>query len=419
MRVIGDIRRDGGKPSVDSIATELSSMHSIQRAPALLALQQTHGNRYVQRVVSGIQAKLKVGQPGDVYEQEADRVADAVMRMPEPGVQRQPEKENEEEKKLLQTTPFARQITPLVQRQVEEEEEKNLQTKGTSGHLSKVHPDLESRIQALRGGGQPLPESVRAFFEPRFGYDFSQVRLHTDTQAAESAQALNARAFTAGGNIVFGSGQYEPKTATGRKLLSHELTHVVQQESAGLPAKVIQLEGPRVMAGATGGPEGSLFFEFLSGLTLYFRTAGARWTLFELISAAEYATVLSTASAVCSVAVAILSIPVGLYQIGRANDFGFRIADFQGYILAMADLSSGNNPNSRRFISTLAPSATWESRGRDAAIRYVRHLGQIEGSAMLLRLRNEYPNPQARVDAMWQNVVNSVGALASSLTPRF
>jgi hypothetical protein len=74
--VIGNIRCDGGKPSADSIATHLSSMHTAQRTPALLALQQTHGNRYVQRVVTGIQAKLKVGQPGDIYEQEVDQVAE-------------------------------------------------------------------------------------------------------------------------------------------------------------------------------------------------------------------------------------------------------------------------------------------------------------------------------------------------------
>ena len=87
--VIGNIRRDGGKPSVESIATELSSMPTGERSPALLALQRTHVNQYVQRVVTGIQAKLKVGQPGDIYEQEADRVAGAVMRMPNPTVQRQ------------------------------------------------------------------------------------------------------------------------------------------------------------------------------------------------------------------------------------------------------------------------------------------------------------------------------------------
>ena len=122
--VIGNIRRDGGTPSVESIATHLSGMSMGGRAPVLLALQRTHGNRYVQRVVSGIQAKLVVVQPGDVYEQEADRVAEEVMRMPEPQVQRQAEEEEEEE--LVQTKPIAEQISPLIQRQIEggEEEEK-------------------------------------------------------------------------------------------------------------------------------------------------------------------------------------------------------------------------------------------------------------------------------------------------------
>jgi hypothetical protein len=74
--VIDIISRDGGKPSVESIATHISSMHTTERTPALLALQCTHSNRYVQRVVTGIQAKLKVGQPGDVCEQEVDQVAE-------------------------------------------------------------------------------------------------------------------------------------------------------------------------------------------------------------------------------------------------------------------------------------------------------------------------------------------------------
>ena len=78
---ITNIRRDGGTPSVDSIATELSALHTPERAPVLSALQQTHGNQYVQRAVAGIRAKLKVGQPGDIYEQEADRVAEQVLRM--------------------------------------------------------------------------------------------------------------------------------------------------------------------------------------------------------------------------------------------------------------------------------------------------------------------------------------------------
>ena len=214
--VIDNIRRNGGTPSVDSIATELSSMHTAQHAPALLALQRTHGNRYVQRVVAGIQAKLKVGQPGDKYEQEADRIAEQVMRMPEPQVQR----ELEEEKK-------------------KEEEEKILQTKVVPDQTPEVTPVIESRIQALRDGGQPLPESVRAFFEPRFGFDFSQVRVHTGAQATNAARELNAQALTIGQDIYFGEGRYQPNTKQGQQLLAHELTHTIQQGS--------------VSAGATGG----------------------------------------------------------------------------------------------------------------------------------------------------------------------
>jgi len=233
--VIGNIRSNGGKPSVDSIATQLSSMRAGERAPALLALQQTHGNRYVQRVVSGIQAKLKVGQPGDIYEQEADRVADAVMRMPEPGVQLP--KKPEEEVETLQAKPLTEQITPLVQRPVEGEEEETLQTKELSGQTSEISPNLESRINAVRGGGQPLPTATRAFFEPRFGYDFSHVRVHTEAQGDMLNHALNARAFTTGKDIYFRQGEYDPGSSEGRQLLAHELTHVLQQNRDEIQTK--------------------------------------------------------------------------------------------------------------------------------------------------------------------------------------
>jgi len=230
--VIGNIRRNGAAPSAESIATELGSRSAAQRAPALLALQQTHGNRYVRRVVSGIQAKLKIGQPGDKYEQEADRVADAVMRMPEPQVQRQVEEEDEEE--LIQTKPLAEQITLRVQRPVEEEGEEELQAKELFGQTSEISPNLESRVNTIRGGGQPLPASTRTFFEPRFGFDISQVRIHTDAHAAEIARAVNARSFTVGRDVVFGAGEYAPETPIGKKLLAHELTHVVQQSKENL-----------------------------------------------------------------------------------------------------------------------------------------------------------------------------------------
>jgi hypothetical protein len=151
-----------------------------------------------------------------MYEQEVDRVADAVMRMPEPEMQRQVEPEEEEEE-ILQTKPLVDQITPLVQRQVEEEEEEEemLQAKSREDTTFEVTNDLESQINAIKGGGRPLAESERAYFEPRFGADFSQVKVHTGAQAAESAGAVNAKAYTLGQDVVFGTARYAPKTNEG------------------------------------------------------------------------------------------------------------------------------------------------------------------------------------------------------------
>ena len=84
----------------------------------------------------------------------------------------------------------------------------------------------------LRSPSQPLDANTRAFMEPRFGHDFSQVRVHNDAQAAESARAVNALAYTVGQDVVFGAGKYQPETSRGNELLAHELTHVVQQASA-------------------------------------------------------------------------------------------------------------------------------------------------------------------------------------------
>jgi hypothetical protein len=97
----------------------------------------------------------------------------------------------------------------------------------------------------LRSPGQTLESSTRAFMEPRLGYDFSQVRVHTDSVAADSARAVNARAYTVGRDMVFGAGRYAPNTSEGQQLLAHELTHVVQQR--GGVAK------PETLSMASGG----------------------------------------------------------------------------------------------------------------------------------------------------------------------
>ena len=82
---------------------------------------------------------------------------------------------------------------------------------------------------ALQNPGRPLEVATRNFMEARFGYDFSRVRVHTDSNAAESAREVHARAYTLGNEVVFGGGQYAPATAQGRQLIAHELAHVIQQ----------------------------------------------------------------------------------------------------------------------------------------------------------------------------------------------
>lgn len=109
-----------------------------------------------------------------------------------------------------------------------------LQAKPVSGQ-SVATAEAQSSAVMPSGGGEALPEPMRDFFEPRFGRDFSQVRLHTGAQAAESARAVNARAYTVGRDVLFGAGQYAPETDSGLRLLAHELTHVIQQSGQESP----------------------------------------------------------------------------------------------------------------------------------------------------------------------------------------
>jgi len=144
-----------------------------------------------------LQRKLAISEPSDQYEQEADRVAAQVMQMPQ-----------------MPDTDFhgSRRPNwdPLVQRQA---------TNGATGVIE-VPPIVHD---VLNSPGQPLDAATRAFFEPRFGHDFSRVRVHTDAQAAESARSVNAQAYTVGHDVVMGH------SAVDRGLLGHELAHVVQQ----------------------------------------------------------------------------------------------------------------------------------------------------------------------------------------------
>ncbi|MFY9569897.1 MAG: DUF4157 domain-containing protein [Blastocatellia bacterium] len=122
---------------------------------------------------------------------------------------------------------------PYFQPRVESDEyekEESAQTKRASSSVPAVTSDFEAGIQRLRQtGGQPLPQATRDFMEPRFGHDFSAVRVHTDAGAAASARAVEAQAYTVGSNVVFGAGKYRPGTSDGHWLIAHELAHVVQQ----------------------------------------------------------------------------------------------------------------------------------------------------------------------------------------------
>ncbi|HEU0300080.1 MAG TPA: DUF4157 domain-containing protein [Longimicrobium sp.] len=158
-----------------------------------------------------VQAKLSVNRPGDLYEKEAERVSDLVMRMPDP-------------------RPGAFRVK--------------------DGHPSASHPAVGERLrttrlrddeqgaaavpaivhEVLRSSGQPLDTAARAFLEPRFGHDFSRIRIHADAKAAESARSIGALAYTAGDVVVFGAGQYA-SGRSGQALLAHELVHTLQQRT--------------------------------------------------------------------------------------------------------------------------------------------------------------------------------------------
>jgi len=208
-------------------------------------IQQAIGNQALLRMFgSYVQPKLKVGAPGDKYEREADLVAGRIMTMPAPELQEQPEEEEDKIRTSPTESALASNIQKLsaaqeedelhgsfLQRENEQEDEETglLQRSETGEQAQSVNPEIERNIDNFHGGGAPLPESSRAFFEPRFGYDFSRVRIHNGSAATETAEAINARAFTLGNDIVFGAGQYTPEQESGQKLLAHELTHVIQQ----------------------------------------------------------------------------------------------------------------------------------------------------------------------------------------------
>lgn len=224
--------------------------------PAAHALRTRLGNQgggAVARLASGararaigpaaampIQANLVVSQPGDPYEREAERVADTVMRMPASPAHGLG---------ISAVSPAGggavRRACAACNARHGADDEVPVHREA-SGDALAVTPAVAANVHTLQGQGSPLPRATREFFEPRFGADFSQVRINTGPLADESARALGARAFTVGSTVSFAAGQYAPATPEGRHLLAHELTHVVQQNGGVRRAR----DGPAAAGGA-------------------------------------------------------------------------------------------------------------------------------------------------------------------------
>ncbi|MEH2221901.1 eCIS core domain-containing protein [Nostoc sp.] len=170
-----------------------------------------------------IMAKLTIGAVGDKYEQEADRVAaQVVQRINAPASVQSGEDETVQQEEMETKDNEARLMrSPILQRQ-------------SSGAGMAATPDLEASINRARGDGQPLANNVRKPMEKAFGADFSGVKVHTDAQANQLNQSIQARAFTTGQNVFFRQGEYNPGSQGGQKLLAHELTHVVQQNGGAV-----------------------------------------------------------------------------------------------------------------------------------------------------------------------------------------
>lgn len=176
-----------------------SSASGVGRSACSCGASKSHSSQKCEKCApSGLQRKLAVGSANDPLELEADRVAAEVTRP---------------------ALVAAGTATPRIQRRA-------IATADTMG------PAPRTVEHALARAGAPLHADLRQDMEQRFGHDFSRVRIHDDATAAQSARDVHAHAYTAGNNIVFGAGQFVPHTAAGRRLLAHELTHVVQQSTA-------------------------------------------------------------------------------------------------------------------------------------------------------------------------------------------
>jgi Domain of unknown function (DUF4157) len=219
--------------------------------------QQKPGNSFFVHAAPGsvqtkkegsfFQAKLQVNEPGDKFEQEADAVANNVANTSQQnagGIQRKEisgiqRLSTSKEAELTSTDEERMRMDKDIQRMEmpkEEEDEKKpgaaMQRKPEGGGQHSTSPQLSSSIEQSAGKGRSMSGKTLSNMQSSFGEDFSNVNIHTDQDAAAMNQELGAQAFTHGRDIYFNAGKYNPENTEGKKLLAHELTHVVQQTSS-------------------------------------------------------------------------------------------------------------------------------------------------------------------------------------------
>ena len=218
-------------PSAGPLATPdaRAFQHDFSLLPTGLGAARTAAS--VSTAAGALQRKLSVGRTDDPLEHEADRVADAVLRMP------QPRPAAMSSVSALSGARLQSKCASCGEQDDREEAPPIRRRAAAPDHGRTAAPAIvEETLRA--GGGRPLDAATRNYFEPRFGHDFSAVRVHASGRAGESARAVNSLAYTVGRDIVFRDGSFAPQADSGRRLLAHELSHVVQQSGgSGRPAQ--------------------------------------------------------------------------------------------------------------------------------------------------------------------------------------
>jgi hypothetical protein len=198
------------------------------RGHPILQLQRVVGNQAVQRVVRAASGRFAHDAGGIPVESPLVKAAQAPRKLQVPGVEYEREADQISERVMAVTEPRRADASASIA------------TRRVGSHANDLHEAPAAVTEVVRGAGEPLLADTRAFMEPRFGHDFSRVRVHRDAKAARAADAVNARAYVIGSDMVFGRGEYAPGTGSGRSLIAHELAHVVQQPDPTGPDPALQ-----------------------------------------------------------------------------------------------------------------------------------------------------------------------------------